>query len=84
MQTNTKRRKKLVPMRAILEELGISRTKFLGLVKRGEFAKPIKDSGGHTNLWLDSHSQDYIDKLIEAAEASTSDPKQGGTSDVAH
>ena len=69
MQYDTDKRKKLVTMPHILEELGISRTKFLNLIEAGEFPQPIKDSGGHTNLWLDTHSQEYIDKLIEASSA---------------
>jgi predicted DNA-binding transcriptional regulator AlpA len=82
MQYGIDKRKKLVTMPQILAELGISRTKFLGLVATGKFPAPLKDSGGHTNLWLDTHSQDYIDNLIVAAEASAIDPQQRGASDV--
>ncbi|MDB0051782.1 hypothetical protein N9F57_02735 [Gammaproteobacteria bacterium] len=73
MQNDTDKRKKLITMPYILAELGISRTKFLGLIEAGKFPGPIKDSGGHTNLWLDSHSQDYINKLIEASSAPESE-----------
>ena len=53
-------------MPEILIGLSISRTKFLQLVKAGKFPAPIKDSGGHTNLWLESDLQDYIEKLVTA------------------
>ena len=57
---------RLITMPEILNGLSISRTKFLDLVKEGEFPPPIKDSGGHTNLWLNSDLQGYIDKLVSA------------------
>ena len=57
---------RLITMPEILHRLSISRTKFLILVKEGKFPAPIKDSGGHTNLWLDSDLQGYIDKLVSA------------------
>ena len=57
---------RLITMPEILNGLSISRTKFLDLVKEGEFPPPIKDSGGHTNLWLDSDIQEYIHKLVTA------------------
>ena len=58
--------KRLITMPEILIGLSISRTKFLQLVKAGKFPAPIKDSGGHTNLWLESDLQDYIEKLVTA------------------
>ena len=57
-------RPRLITMPEILHRLSISRTKFLLLVKEGKFPAPIKDSGGHTNLWLDSDPEEYIDKLV--------------------
>ena len=57
---------RLITMPEILNRLSISRTKFLLLVKAGKFSAPIKDSGGHTNLWLDSDLQGYIEKLVSA------------------
>jgi len=81
MRNRTNKRKRLVTMPYILEELGISRSKFLSLVSEGEFPKPIKDSGGHTNLWLDSHSQDYIEKLVRSSKESTSKSRKEDASD---
>jgi|APSaa5957512535_1039671.scaffolds.fasta_scaffold534192_1 predicted DNA-binding transcriptional regulator AlpA len=62
--------KRLITMPEILHRLSISRTKFLNLVKEGEFPPAIKDSGGHSKHWLDSDPEEYIDKLVAAQRPS--------------